>query len=541
MQSAREATELQALEPERCAAERGELRAHERLVEARARRFRERRGALRKGCRVTTAGARPQRFAGAPLERQRDRQAPRGLAEPERALDLALDRRVSAHPHELPGLHAPEIRPRNAKPQAPAIVRAFGAEDWAALLVLVLRVASVEHDAHARSHLEFLGLRSLARAAGAAEAGERRIRSALRTARARLRRETAGPRPAREVALDPHARALDALDHAEVEAAVLGEAPFDQRLVVAAAEESVAEAARVGEGRAQQVAPHARDGFLALRERVDVVAIRLRRRRHVGRVLLAPLDLEAVHADARELLDRAHAGEILRAQQVLHVAELALLAVDDEVVGHATGLGALAAIRRATAPRLAGETLAGPRHAQRAVDEHLELDVGALAEQRDLVDREFARHDHARGPERARELGALGARDRHLRAGVHFERGTSRACDARHSRVLHDERIDSGLRGEAHDALDQLELRLEHERVEREVGTRSGAVDARHGLRQALRSEVPGARPGIEALGEPEVDAVGSRPQRRGKGRVIPRRREHLRHAFSAAFHGVRR
>ena len=68
-------------------------------------------------------------------------------------------------------------------------------------------------------------------------------------------------------------------------------------------------------------------------------------------------------------------------------AEVARFAVDDERVGQATCLRALAAVGRATAPSFGRQALAAPRDAQRAVHEHFELDRCGGAICADLFDR----------------------------------------------------------------------------------------------------------------------------------------------------------
>ena len=79
---------------------------------------------------------------------------------------------------------------------------------------------------------------------------------------------------------------------------------------------------------------------------------------HVFGVLEAALDFERRHASPHEIGQHFDAREILRAEEVLAVAELDLVAVGDEIVGQTAGLRALAAVGGAPAQRFAGETLA---------------------------------------------------------------------------------------------------------------------------------------------------------------------------------------
>ena len=78
------------------------------------------------------------------------------------------------------------------------------------------------------------------------------------------------------------------------------------------------------------------------------------------------------HAEAHQLRQDFQPGEVLRAEQVLPVAERDEFAVGHQLVGHAAGLRALAAIGRTAAQRLAGQALAGVSDTERAVNENLQ-------------------------------------------------------------------------------------------------------------------------------------------------------------------------
>ena len=80
----------------------------------------------------------------------------------------------------------------------------------------------------------------------------------------------------------------------------------------------------------------------------------------------------SLDAGADQIGQDVEAGEVLRAEQVAAVAEVDFLAVGDEVVGEAAGLGALAAVGGAAAEGFAGQALAGIRDAEGAVDEDLQ-------------------------------------------------------------------------------------------------------------------------------------------------------------------------
>ena len=71
--------------------------------------------------------------------------------------------------------------------------------------------------------------------------------------------------------------------------------------------------------------------------------------------------------------------QILGAQKILNVLEIDELAVADDLVRHAAGLGAFAPIRRPAAQGLAGQALPGIGHAERAVDEDFDGEVDRRA------------------------------------------------------------------------------------------------------------------------------------------------------------------
>ena len=85
-----------------------------------------------------------------------------------------------------------------------------------------------------------------------------------------------------------------------------------------------------------------------------------------------PFNLQRGHADTNQIRQDFQPGEVLRAEQVLPVAERDELAVGHQLERHAAGLRALAAIGRTAAERLARQTLAGVSDAERAMDENLQ-------------------------------------------------------------------------------------------------------------------------------------------------------------------------
>ena len=100
---------------------------------------------------------------------------------------------------------------------------------------------------------------------------------------------------------------------------------------------------------------------------------------HVLRRLEAALDLQAGDAQLDQSRNQVVSRKVLGAQKILSLPEIHGLAVADDLVGHPAGLGALAAVRRAAAQRLAGQALARIGHAECAVHEDLDRQSGLTA------------------------------------------------------------------------------------------------------------------------------------------------------------------
>ena len=101
----------------------------------------------------------------------------------------------------------------------------------------------------------------------------------------------------------------------------------------------------------------------------------------------------------------------MRAEQIRLVAEVALLAVDDQLVRQAARLGALPAVGRAAAEGFGGQALPRLRHAQRPVDEHFHGHIDRRGDLRDLLDGEFAGEDGSPDAEPRSRPGAGSRRD----------------------------------------------------------------------------------------------------------------------------------
>ena len=82
--------------------------------------------------------------------------------------------------------------------------------------------------------------------------------------------------------------------------------------------------------------------------------------RDVGNVfglLETSFDFQRADASIYEVRDESVGRQILRAEQVFHIAEVNVFSVADQVVGKPARLSTLAAVRAATAERFAGQAL----------------------------------------------------------------------------------------------------------------------------------------------------------------------------------------
>ena len=187
-------------------------------------------------------------------------------------------------------------------------------------------------------------------------------------------------------------------------------------------------------------------------------------------VFSRPSILNGTHARGDQLGNQSIGRQILRAEQILLLAQVDVAAVANQLIGQSAGLRALAAVGTATAQRFAGQALTRIGHAQRAVDEHLQRHRRAPGDCGDLVDRQLAGQHHALDPQLLGQADRLGTGHRHLRRGVNRQVGTDRANQPRQAQVLHQHGVDAG-RGDApHELLDLGQLAGKHQRVERHVG-----------------------------------------------------------------------
>ncbi len=182
------------------------------------------------------------------------------------------------------------------------------------------------------------------------------------------------------------------------------------------------------------------------------------------------------------------------------------------LVGQAAGLAAVAAVGAAAGVGVADVALAAVGHAQRAVDE--ELDVGAprrihwpqrLVDGGDLLQRQFARQHDLRQAHVLQKARFLGRADVGLGAGVQLD---GRQVDFQQAHVLDDQRVGTGVVHLPGHLARGLQLVVAQDGVQ---GDEDAAVEAVRVLHQALDVADVVARTGARAKGRAaDVDGIGA-------------------------------
>ena len=292
-------------------------------------------------------------------------------------------------------------------------------------------------------------------------------------------------------------------------ASFFGVATVDEPLVIdpvhPAAEETAAE------GHLEIVPIAAGDGFgvvAAVEGGVDGLAVDAGDAGDVFGGFEAAFDFEAADAELDEVRDFVDGGEVLRGEEIGTTAGVAGLAVDDELIGHAAGLGAFAAIGAAVAEAFASETLTGVGDAEGSVDEDLEGDAGVL-EAFEFAEGEFAGEDGAVEPETVHEGETFRRRDGHLGARVEFEVRGDGAGEEGEADVLDDDGVDAGGFEETELVGGGGEFAGEDERVHGHEAADPAVVEELHDGGEIGFGEVVGAETCVEAR-EAEVDGVGA-------------------------------
>ncbi len=314
--------------------------------------------------------------------------------------------------------------------------------------------------------------------------------------------------------------------HAADQHAVLGRADArHEHLVVAAAQPAGRKPARERQLHLFHVAGR-KPGGLARHGGVDRPAIMPGDVGHVLGRLEPAFDFQGAGARGDQLRHERVGGQVLRAEQVLHRAQVDLAAVADQLIGQAAGLGALAAIGAAAAERFAGQALARIGDAQRAVNEHLQRHRGLAVDVGDFVDRQFPGQDHPFDPQPRDQLDRLGAGERHLRGGVDGEIRRNGFDQPHGAQVLDQDGVDPGRRDLADGLFELGQFAGKHQRVERHVSPHSAAVDERHHVGELVGAQIGGPGAGVEARVEAEIHGVGAVFDRRADAVEIACRRQ---------------
>ena len=304
-------------------------------------------------------------------------------------------------------------------------------------------------------------------------------------------------------------------DGAELHAAAFGKSSLDQLPMIDAAEKAGAEAARKALRQIEPALPRQGERLIGQR-RIERRPIRPRCDRHILRALQAAFDLEAPHAELDQRLDQIVGGEILRAQQVGPLAEIADCAIDDEFIRQAAGLGALPPIGAAAPQRLARQALAAVGDAERTVNEHFHRRLGAGPDAANVVERQLAGQDDPLDSQPADEFDPARLGERHLRRAVDRQARREAADQADEAQVLHDDGIRPGCDEAAEKAGRFGQFVGEDQRVEGDIAQHVSPMEIGHHLGQFGKREIRGPMAGVE-IGQAEIDRIGPIGHRRAQ------------------------
>ncbi len=218
-------------------------------------------------------------------------------------------------------------------------------------------------------------------------------------------------------------------------------------------------------------------------------------------------------------------GQVLGTEQVGVFAQVSFRAVDDQLVRQSAGFGTLAAIGAAASERLTGQALTAVSHAQRAMHEHLDRQIDALADLRNFAQRKLAGQDHAFDAQTADELDAKGLGERHLRGTMDRQPRRQQTDQPRQPQILHDHGVASRRGDVRRRAGDFRQLVGENQRVERDIASHVAVVQVLDHLGQFFPSEVRRPMPRIEVR-QAEIDGIGAVGHGRAQGVPIPCRGE---------------
>jgi len=240
-----------------------------------------------------------------------------------------------------------------------------------------------------------------------------------------------------------------------------------------------------------------RDRSAFSRELIEPLAIGVRHRGDVGGVLQPPFNLEAGDPRIHQIRQQLPGGQILRRQQITLFAEVELLAIHDQFVGEAAGLGTFAAIGAPLAQGFAGQALAGVGHTEGAMDEHLQrhLDLALaqlLLDAPQVLQAQLTGEDHPLAAELLSHRDTSRTGDGHLRRAMDGQLWRERLGQGRETDVLNDQGINTGGIGGQEQLCGTAELVGEDEDIERQETFQAAAVQPSHHLREIGDLEVLG-------------------------------------------------
>ncbi len=306
--------------------------------------------------------------------------------------------------------------------------------------------------------------------------------------------------------LDHHA-ALGFVDHrSHQHAAAFRKPRRDQNLMIHSVEETVAEAAR--ETLLQiELLLALQLKRLVRQRRIDRRAVGLRSDGDVFGAFQTAFNLQTSHAEFYQRIDQIVRRQILWTEQIMPIAGVTLVAIDKQIVRQPAGLGALATIGAAAAEGFARQTLPAVGHAQRAVNEHLQLHFCLRGNAADFVERQFPRDNHTLDAQLPHEFNSARFGQRHLRRAVNRQSRRDLPHQLRQTQILHNHRIGPGCDDRRDKFHGVRQFVGKNQRVERHVTAHIVPVQIIHHLRQFRECEIRGPVPGIE-IRQPEIHGI---------------------------------
>ena len=200
-----------------------------------------------------------------------------------------------------------------------------------------------------------------------------------------------------------------------------------------------------------------------------------------------------------------------------------------DAVGQAAGLGAGAPVAAALADEGAHGALAGIAHAQRAVDEHLDLRAATAAHVGDVLAGKFTGQHHPLHAQAFRPACTAGGEQAHLGAGMDGQVRRYRLCQRQHAPILHQHCVHAHLGGLPQYLGGLGQLPVSQQSVQRQEYPHAPQMAVGHRVGELLVGEIFGVAAGVEG---PKAHVHRVRPglHRRLKGGAGAGRGEQLHH-----------